>query len=228
MPAASPRAPRPAPPSAHPPRPSRASAVPEWADPPGPSRARRAQASALEAKLRAFEARKGAQIAVLIVRTTDPETVEQYARRVLDVWKLGRKGVDDGALLLVAVDDHKLRIETQYGLEGVLPDAIASRIIRETIVPQFKAGNFNDGIESGVDRMLSVIDGEPLPPPEPRWKHESWQDGLPVVLILSIVIGGILRTIFGRVLGSVGTGAATGVITWFMTAFLPVAIGAGV
>jgi len=187
-----------------------------------------AQASALEAKLRAFEARKGAQIAVLIVRTTDPETVEQYARRVLDVWKLGRKGVDDGALLLVAVDDHKLRIETQYGLEGVLPDAIASRIIRETIVPQFKAGNFNDGIESGVDRMLSVIDGEPLPPPEPRWKHESWQDGLPVVLILSIVIGGILRTIFGRVLGSVGTGAATGVITWFMTAFLPVAIGAGV
>lgn len=187
-----------------------------------------AEAAALEARLRAFEARKGAQVAILIVRTTDPETIEQYARRVLDVWKLGRKGVDDGALLLVAVDDHDVRIETQYGLEGVLSDAISSRIIRETIVPQFKAGNFGDGIASGIDRMLAVIDGEPLPPPQPAWKQQRWQDGLPVLFILPIVLAGILRAIFGRFLGSVGTGTVMGVIAWFITALLPLAIGAAV
>jgi uncharacterized protein len=187
-----------------------------------------AEAAALEAKLRTFEARKGAQVAVLVVRTTEPETIEQYARRVLDVWKLGRKDIDDGALLLVAVDDHDVRIETQYGLEGVLSDAISSRIIRETIVPQFKAGNFGDGIASGIDRMLAVIDGEPLPPPEPEWKQQRWQDGLPVLFILPIVLAGILRAIFGRFLGSVGTGAVMGVIAWFITALLPLAIGAAV
>jgi uncharacterized protein len=186
------------------------------------------QSSALEAKLRAYEARKGAQIALLIVKTTEPETIEQYARRVLDVWKLGRKGIDDGALLVVAVDDHALRIETQYGLEGILPDVIASRIIRETIVPQFKAGNYYNGINAGLDRMLSVIDGEPLPAPEPAWQKPGWDSALPVLLIVAFVAATILRAIFGRAMGSVLAGAGTGFVAWLIARFIPIAIGAGV
>ncbi len=106
------------------------------------------QQTALEQTLAAFEARKGSQIAVLIVPTTQPETVEQYALRVEETWKLGRKGVDDGALLVVAKDDRKLRIEVGYGLEGVLPDAIAKRIIAEDITPRFKQGDFYGGISA--------------------------------------------------------------------------------
>jgi uncharacterized protein len=185
------------------------------------------QSSALEAKLRAYEARKGAQIALLIVKTTEPETIEQYARRVLDAWKLGRKGIDDGALLVVAVDDHALRIETQYGLEGVLPDVIASRIIRETIVPQLKAGNYYNGINAGLDRMLSVIDGEPLPAPEPAWQKPGWDSSLPVFLIIAFVAATVLRAIFGRVMGSVLAGAGTGFVAWLIARFIPIAIGAG-
>ena len=185
------------------------------------------QASALDAKLRAFEARKGAQVALLIVKTTEPEAIEQYARRVLDVWKLGRKGIDDGALLLVAIDDHGLRIETQYGLEGVLPDAIASRIVRETIVPQFKAGNYYDGISAGIDRMLGVIDGEPLPAPQPAWQRPGWDASLPVLFFVALFSGALLRQIFGKTFGSIGSGALTGTVAWFMSRFFPVAIGVG-
>ena len=123
------------------------------------------QAASLEQLLRSFEARKGSQIAVLIVPTTAPETVEQYALRVGEQWKIGRKDVDDGAILVVAKDDRTLRIEVGYGLEGALNDATASRIIREVIVPRFREGDFFGGISAGVDRMIRVIDGEPLPAP---------------------------------------------------------------
>jgi len=184
------------------------------------------QASALETKLRAFETRKGAQVAVLIVGTTAPEAIEQYARRVLDSWKLGRKGIDDGALLLVALDDHRVRIETQYGLEGVLPDVIASRIIRETITPRFKAQDYYGGINDGIDRMLGVIDGEPLPPPAPDWQGPGWESSLPILLIVALATGAALRAIFGRFFGSLASGAATGVVAWFIAGLMPVALGA--
>ena len=121
-----------------------------------------AQQSALEEKLAAFEARKGAQIAVLILPTTEPEDIAQFGIRLAEAWKLGRKGVDDGAILIVAKDDRAMRIEVQYGLEGVLTDATASRIINDTIVPLFKQGDFYGGINAGVDQMLRVVDGEPL------------------------------------------------------------------
>ena len=120
------------------------------------------QTQALESRLAEFEANKGAQLAVLIVPTTQPETIEQFGIRVVEAWKLGRKGVDDGALLLVAKDDHTLRIEVGYGLEGVLNDATAHRIVDEIIVPHFKRGEFYSGVESGVTAMMRVIDGEPL------------------------------------------------------------------
>ena len=110
------------------------------------------EANQLEQKLAAFEAKKGSQIAVLIVPTTQPETIEQYSIRVAEAWKLGRKGIDDGALLLIAKQDRTVRIEVGYGLEGVLPDAIAKRIIEETIVPKLRQGNFAGGINAGIEQ----------------------------------------------------------------------------
>jgi uncharacterized protein len=114
-----------------------------------------ATTAALEASLAAFEARKGSQIAVLIVPTTAPESIEQYALRVAETWKLGRKGVDDGALLLVAKDDRTLRIEVGYGLEGALTDITAKRIVAEIITPRFRDGDFDGGVKAGVERMVA-------------------------------------------------------------------------
>src|SRR3984957_20608084 len=128
---------------------------------------------ALTQKLAAFELRKGSQIAVLIVPTTAPETIEQYSIRVAEAWKVGRKKVDDGPILLIAKNDHKLRIEVGYGLEGALTDVTAQRIIDEVITPRFKSGDFTGGISDGIDRILRVVDGEPLPAPDPA--PESWQ-----------------------------------------------------
>jgi uncharacterized protein len=119
--------------------------------------------AALDAKLADLEQRKGSQVAVLVVPTTQPEVIEQYALRVAESWKIGRKGVDDGALLVVAKDDRKLRIEVGYGLEGALNDATAKRIVSDVIVPRFKADDYAGGITAGVDAMVAVIDGEPLP-----------------------------------------------------------------
>ena len=127
-----------------------------------------ADIASLTQTLKDFEARKGSQIAVLIVPTTAPETIEQYSIRVAEAWKIGRKKIDDGALLLVAKDDHKLRIEVGYGLEGALTDVTARRIIDEIITPKFRTGDFAGGISAGVDRIIAVIDGEPLPAPEPQ------------------------------------------------------------
>src|SRR6266850_4291826 len=151
--------------------------------------------ASLDRTLKDFEARKGSQVAVLIVPTTQPETIEQYSLRVAEQWKIGRKKVDDGAILVVAKDDRALRIEVGYGLEGALNDATASRIIREVIVPRFREGDFFGGISAGVDRMMRVIDGEPLPAPA---KAAPPADGgvlqfLPVLLILALVAGAILR-----------------------------------
>jgi uncharacterized protein len=189
------------------------------------------QKSALEQKLAAFEKRKGAQIAVLMLPTTQPETIEQYAVRVEESWKLGRKGVDDGALLVVAKDDRKLRIETGYGLEGVLPDAIAKRIISDDIVPRFKQGDFYGGISAGIDRMLGVIDGEQLPAP-PAASHGSGgtdiNNLLAIGFVLVFVVGGILRAIFGRFIGAGVVGGAIGFMAWSMSGTLIFALFAAV
>jgi uncharacterized protein len=178
------------------------------------------QRSALEQTLAEFEARKGSQVAVLIVPTTQPETVDQYAVRVQETWKLGRKGVDDGVLLVVAKDDRKLRIETGYGLEGVLPDAAAKRIIEDDITPRFKQGDFYGGIRAGTDRIMRTIEGEPLPPPRAAGRagaralqHLDWL--LPAVIVL-FVGGGILRAVFGRFIGSGLVGAFAAGVMWFV------------
>ena len=132
--------------------------------------------AALTQTLKDFETRKGSQIAVLIVPTTAPETIEQYSIRVAEAWKIGRKKIDDGAILLIAKDDHKLRIEVGYGLEGALTDVTAQRIIDEVITPKFKSGDFSGGISAGIDRIIRVVDGEPLPVPAPQASHGSNSD----------------------------------------------------
>ncbi|MDU1809509.1 MAG: YgcG family protein, partial [Bradyrhizobium sp.] len=125
----------------------------------------------LTQKLKDLETRKGSQVAVLIVPTTQPETIEQFSIRVAETWKIGRKKVDDGALLVVAKTDRKLRIEVGYGLEGSLTDVTARRIIDEVITPKFRQGDFAGGIDAGVDRIIGVINGETLPVPQPQASH---------------------------------------------------------
>jgi len=189
------------------------------------------QAAALEAKLRTFEQEKGSQVAVLIVPTTQPEVIEQYALRVAEAWKIGRERVDDGAILIVALEDRKLRIEVGYGLEGALTDATSNRIIDEDIVPAFRRGDYYGGIETGVDRMLRVIEGEPLPEPELRSPSQRF-DGLfqllPFLFIFVLVVGSVLRRTLGRVGGAFATGGLVGFLTWVMVGILGIALVTGV
>jgi uncharacterized protein len=185
--------------------------------------------SRIEAKLADLEAKKGSQIGVLIVPTTQPEEIEQFGIRVGDAWKLGRKGVDDGAILIVAKNDHRTRIEVGRGLEGALPDAIASRIIAETITPHFKQGDFDGGVEAGVDQMISVVNGEPLPEPDRKWEHRGGLGHmLPILLVGVFVASGVLRAVFGRLFGSVATGGLAGGLAWLLSHVLPIGVGAGI
>jgi len=189
-----------------------------------------AQQSELEQKLADYEARRGAQIAVLLVATTAPEQIEQYSIRVVEAWKIGRKKVDDGVLLILAKNDRQLRIEVGYGLEGVLTDATSRRIIDETIVPLLRQGQYFAGISAGVEQIMRVIDGEPLPPPDARWRQQkpttSWGNLLPLLFVAVIVGSSLLRSLFGRALGAGLTGAGAGLIVFLLSQVLPVAIGA--
>lgn len=179
------------------------------------------QLQSLEQILREFEARKGSQIAVLLVPTTRPETIEQFSIRVAEAWQLGRKGVDDGVLLLVAKQDRELRVEVGYGLEGVIPDAVANRVADEIIVPFFKQGDFYGGVNAGVQRIMRLIEGEPLPPPkarDPGWSGPG--DWIAIVLIFVFVVGGILRAIFGRFLGAGFAAGIGGFVFWLLVGSL--------
>ena len=185
----------------------------------------------IEAKLADFEKKKGSQLAVLIVPTTKPEEIEQFGIRVAEAWKLGRKGVDDGAILIVAKDDRRVRIEVGYGLEGPLPDAVANRIIIEAVTPRFKLGDYDGGVEAGIDKMISVVNGEPLPEPDKKWERHGGgglSTLLPLLLVVVVVAGSVLRAIFGRLFGSIATGGVAGVIVWLLSHLLPIGIGAGV
>jgi uncharacterized protein len=180
--------------------------------------------SSLTQTLKDLETRKGSQVAVLIVPTTAPETIEQYSIRVAEAWKIGRRKIDDGALLVVAKDDHKLRIEVGYGLEGSLTDVTSSRIIDEIIVPKFRSGDFAGGISAGVARIVAVIDGEPLPAPQaPRQSTDMFSHidpTNPFVIFALIIIGTILRAVLGRLIGSVATGGVVATLAWFVAGSL--------
>lgn len=185
--------------------------------------------ASLTRKLEAFENRKGSQIAVLMVPTTQPETIEQFSIRVADAWKIGRKNIDDGAILVVAKNDRGVRIEVGYGLEGSLTDATTRRIIDEDIVPKFKNGDFAGGISAGVDRMMQVIDGEKLPAPEPQWHNLPFSaNDMPFLIIVALFISGILRALLGRVIGSAATGVLIGVLVSMIGGSLAVSVILGV
>ncbi len=186
------------------------------------------QQSALESRLRQFEERKGSQVAVLIVPTTAPEPIEAFSLRVVEQWKVGRKKVDDGILLLVAKDDRTMRIEVGYGLEGALPDATAKRIVSEVIAPRFKDGDYVGGIDAGVDRIMRTVDGEPLPPatapPDPGLDFGHL---LPVVLLIALALGGVLRSLLGRLPGAAVTSVCIGALAWFVSGlWMVAAVGA--
>jgi len=177
--------------------------------------------AALEATLAEFERRKGSQIAVLLVPSTAPEEIEQYSIRVVDAWKLGRKAVDDGALLIIATDDRRLRIEVGRGLEGVLTDLTSNRIITEIIRPRFRDGDYAGGVEAGVDRIIRLVDGEPLPEPEAgadggESGASPWESIAGPLFLLLVFGAGVLRAVFGRFFGAAATGALGGAITWFV------------
>ena len=188
------------------------------------------QKASLEQTLTAFEARKGSQLAVLMIPSSAPEAIEPYALRVAEQWKLGRKKIDDGAILVVAKDDRALRIEVGYGLEGALNDLSSKRIISEIILPRFKSQDFYGGITAGVGQIIRVIDGEPLPEPSKRVAGSlgDVQQYAPIVFILAIVIGGVLRAALGRVPGALVTGGAVAVLAWFVAGAASVALLAGV
>jgi len=185
------------------------------------------QIATLDGTLQAFEQRKGSQIAVLIVPTTEPETIEQFSIRVAEAWKIGRKKIDDGAILVVAKDDRRLRIEVGYGLEGALTDVTSKRIIDEIITPKFRQRDFAGGISAGVDRIIGVIDGEPLPEPKRQQQGANIFDSLesvgPVAFFAVLVFGGIFRAMFGRLLGAAVTGGLVGLVIWFLAGALAVA-----
>ncbi|SFJ63875.1 TPM domain-containing protein [Bradyrhizobium sp. cf659] len=186
--------------------------------------------AALSQKLRDFETRKGSQVAVLIVPTTQPETIEQFSIRVAEAWKLGRKKVDDGAILVVAKNDRHLRIEVGYGLEGALTDVTSRRIIDEIITPKFRTGDFSGGISDGVDRMIRVVDGEPLPVPSPSVNFGHLDDLAPlfiVTLFASIGVGGFFRAMLGRLLGSLATGGIIAALTWLILGSFALAMALG-
>lgn len=185
-----------------------------------------AEQAALEQRLADLDARKGSQIVVLVVPTVRPEAIEQFAMRVVESWKLGRKGVDDGILLLVAKDDRQVRIEVGYGLEGAIPDATANRVIDEFLLPRFRAGDVAGGISAGVDRLVALVDGEPLPPPPQQapGANIDIESLLPMVFILSLVGGGMLRRGLGQFPGAMATGAVAGGITWLLAGALGIAL----
>ena len=188
------------------------------------------QLASLDAELRAFEQKKGSQIAVLMLPSTQPETIEQYSIRVAERWKIGRAKIDDGAILVIAKNDQRLRIEVGYGLEGAIPDVVAKRVIREVIAPHFLANDFHGGIRDGTRQLMKLIDGEKLPPPaQPQAANaDDYQSLFVVLLAVVIVAGGVLKAVLGRTLGSAATGVAAGVVAWVLAGALAAAVIAGI
>ncbi|MEH2523151.1 MULTISPECIES: TPM domain-containing protein [unclassified Bradyrhizobium] len=187
----------------------------------------------LTRQLKDLETRKGSEIAVLIVPTTDGEAIEQFSLRVAEAWKIGRKKIDDGALLVIAKNDRRLRIEVGYGLEGALTDVTTKRIIDEDITPKFKAGDFAGGVSAGITRIIRVADGEKLPEPEPpHWQSPGLFNTIdpfnPFVLAFVFIVGGVLRASLGRLVGSAATGGFVGVLTWLLVGSLGAAAAIGV
>ena len=194
-----------------------------------------AQSQALTTKLAALETKAGSQLVLLLVPTTQPEDIASYAQRVADVWKVGRRDVGDGLVIIVAKNDRRVRIEVAKTLEGAIPDLAAKRIISEQISPAFKAGDYAGGLNAAVDKLSARIAGEGLAAPAPREQGPGQEllqgfglEGLAIFLFVAVpIVGAVLTGMFGRKLGSLLTGGAVGGIGWWLTASVLIAGGAG-
>lgn len=170
------------------------------------------QAQALDQKLQAFSRQKGSQVAVLIVPTTQPESIFDYSFRVADTWKLGRKGVDDGVLLVLAVQDRRSHLQVGYGLEGAIPDVRAKQILDDIMRPRFQQGDFAGGLNAGTDAVISLINGEALPAATPRGNDKQAGNGFVMALVAGFFAAMALRPALGRLPGGLlGGGLGFGV-----------------
>lgn len=188
------------------------------------------QLKGLEDKLTAFEQAKGTQIAILMVATSQPEDIASYANRVGNAWKIGRMGVGDGVLLVVAKNDRKVRIEVAKTLEGAIPDLAAKHIIDEAITPNFRRGDFAGGLQAAADQIIARVTGEPLPAPKPPVAQRGggegfdWMD-LAIILFIAVPLAGrVLNGILGRKLGAMTTGVGVGAIALLVTSSIVVAV----
>jgi len=186
----------------------------------------------LERRLREFESRKGSQIAVLMLPSTEPETIEEYSIRVADAWKIGRARVDDGVILVVAKNDRKLRVEVGRGLEGAIPDAVAKRVVSDVIAPHFRSADFYGGIAAGTDAVMKLIEGEGLPAPKSgvivNGVHRPINFQTIFLLFVALVAtDAIFRRLFGRVIGAGISGGIVGAIVWLVAGVLAFAVIGG-
>ncbi len=188
-----------------------------------------AQLQALDAKLDAFEKSSGSQLVFLLVPSTQPEDIASYANRVGNTWKIGRKDVGDGLLLVVAKSDRKVRIEVAKALEGAVPDLAARQVIDEALTPAFRRGDFAGGLDAAADRLMAQIRGEALPAPQTAADTSGfdWED-LAIFMFIAVAIGApVARTLFGRKLGALLVGAGAGTVALLITSSLLVAVAAG-
>jgi uncharacterized protein len=186
------------------------------------------QREQLEAKLSAFEQARGTQVVMLLLPTTQPEDISSYANRLGNSWKIGRKEVGDGVLLVAAMNDHRVRIEVAKTLEGAIPDLAAKRIIDQAITPRFKQGDYAGGLDAAADQLFALIKGEALPAPVARSGSQNkggfdWED-LAIFLFVGVpVVGAVSKSILGSRLGSLLTGGAAGTMAFWLTTSLLVA-----
>ena len=186
----------------------------------------------LESRLAAFERGKGSQVAVLMLPSTQPETIEEYSIRVADAWKIGRARVDDGVILVVAKNDRKLRVEVGRGLEGAIPDAVAKRVVSDVIAPHFRSADFYGGIAAGTDAVMKLIEGEGLPAPKSgvivNGVHRPINFQTIFLLFVALVAtDAIFRRLFGRVIGAGISGGIVGAIVWLVAGVLAFAVIGG-
>ncbi|MCW5661326.1 MAG: TPM domain-containing protein [Burkholderiaceae bacterium] len=192
------------------------------------------QRQSMEQHLASVERELGTQIVVLIVNSTQPEDIAAYAHRVADQWKIGRRDVGDGLLIVVAKNDRRIRIEVAKALEGAVPDLAARQIITETISPAFKRNDYAGGLNAAIDRIAARIRPEGLPPPDAQRDASggtpgfNWEDWALFFFVAVPIIGSMLTGVFGRKLGSLVTGGGAGALAWWFSASLAVAALAGV
>ncbi|MEI7784041.1 MAG: TPM domain-containing protein [Betaproteobacteria bacterium] len=186
------------------------------------------QTQAMEARLQAFEQAKGTQIVVLMVATTAPEDITDYTQRAADLWKIGRKQVGDGLLLVIAKNDRTLRIATAKTLEGAIPDLAARQVIERNITPRFRVGDYAGGIDAGLSALMALISGEKLPEPERAPSGTDWSGALVFFFFAVPILARIFSALLGRKAGSLLTGMGVGLLAWLISASAMLAIAAGV